>query len=77
MATALEAREVVTRVDELDPVTRWRFDSFLEVGFTVPQAEKLAMTRDSRGVWLYAPDVKERLLDRGCPVDVAFDLLIP
>ena len=76
MSTALEAREVVARVDELDPVSRWRFDSFLEIGFTVPQAEKLATTRGDDGFYLYPGDVKE-LLDRGCPPETAFDLVMP
>lgn len=73
MATALEACEV--RVDdERDPVELYRVESFLSLGFTLPQAEKMATTRDLHGVFLWHGDVK-RLLDQGCSHHTAFDLL--
>lgn len=76
MATtaALEAREVQAVFND-DAAAQWRFEQFVKLEFTVPQAERLAMTRAEDGTWLYE-DAAIALLERGCSHEVAFDILI-
>jgi hypothetical protein len=71
MATALEAHEV----DSVENAARdWRVEKFVDLGFTLPQAEVLAETRDHAGFFIYWGDVDE-LLRRGWSHNAAFDVL--
>lgn len=60
--------EAVVESEEAIQVFHWRVRAFLDGGFTIRQAKVLAACQvDSHAA--------ERLLEAGCPVDVAFDLL--
>jgi hypothetical protein len=59
---------VIEQHPEATRVYRWRVCRFLELGFTLRQARRLA---DSVAGWHEA----EALLAAGCPVDLVFDLL--
>lgn len=55
-------------MDELRGLARHRAEGLLMLGFTMPQVLRLVSI----------PDVvhsAEHLIDKGCPVDIAFDLL--
>ena len=53
---------------EDDAIWRWRLDEFFRLGFNLRQRLVLA----DRGV---SPHDAEILIAKGCPVDVAFDIL--
>lgn len=63
MTTLAEASEWAD-----DPVVTWRIKVLVEAGFTNPQAVTLAVAKT---------DLHQavKLLARGCPRDVAFDIL--
>ena len=48
-----------------------RYERFRELGFARMQAQALAMSRDSSGVFLYWGEVK-KALDGGCKHSLAF-----
>ena len=61
----------------------YRFEQFKKLNFTDQQAARLAESKDSKGVYLYAGDVK-RMLDRASDRysgdvvkarDIVFDIL--
>jgi hypothetical protein len=59
---------VIDQDAEATRVYRWRVCRFLELGFTLRQARRLA---DGTAGWHEA----EALLMAGCPPDLVFDLL--
>jgi hypothetical protein len=70
--TALEALEVEA-VD--DKVREWRIKGFVDLDFTLPQAEKLADAKDELGFPVYDRDVAKLLARVGGDHALAFDLL--
>lgn len=63
--------ETEEQIDVLlaDPVVRWRAERFASLGFTPGQTRTLALAKH------VAPYDVGRLLDRGCPHDIAFDIV--
>jgi len=70
--TALEAMETAVFTDA---VARWRFEQWLKLGFTPPQAEKLAKAKDEHDVYLYPGDAEKRIVEEQLPHWLVYDLL--
>jgi hypothetical protein len=64
MAKTKHQVEEAFREDEAAKVLRWRIRVCLELGYTVPSAERIAAS---------PADVRklEQMIDDGCPLDVA------
>jgi hypothetical protein len=82
---AIAAREAFADFSDpavVDPVRLHRRDEFVKLGFTLPQAEKLADTKDADGPsgiflwWARVGDVLERVKAKGVqnPHDLVFDI---
>ena len=69
----LPHEENLAQVQVPDKPVLWRREMFLKLGFTQPQAHKLADAKDALGLPVYWGDVDE-LLQMGCPHDIAFDI---
>lgn len=53
-----------------DPVLAWRAKVAVDAGFTPQQARVIALDRSIDVRWTVT-----QLIDRGCPVDTAFDIV--
>ena len=68
MSVSVSEQEQEDEVFRVDPVVRHQLEQFRELGFNIRQRKALITARAD---WHEA----KKLLDAGCPLDIAFDIL--